>query len=196
MHDFLRNEWKTILIVTIFCAIIYGWFYVQDREKKPKHKNPTRTRVFAPADRSLNTPSELKNPTSNSRHLPPVHRKQAISASNRGPRQKAISSSISDAINSLRSSSSHLSTTMKRAHASATSMNFSSLTLPSRSPSPSKTAPIQLITVPSISSDANKTLPTPRQPTHQAAPNPIVGSSRALAEVATLHKSAHNTCAT
>ena len=52
MHDFLRNEWKTILIVTIFCAIIYGWFYVQDREKKAEAQKPYAYTCFRPG-RSL-----------------------------------------------------------------------------------------------------------------------------------------------
>lgn len=27
MHSFLKAEWKTILIVFVFCGAIYGWFY-------------------------------------------------------------------------------------------------------------------------------------------------------------------------
>lgn len=48
MHDFFRNEWKTILIVTIFCAAIYSWFYVQDSEKKAEANSPYVYTCFRP----------------------------------------------------------------------------------------------------------------------------------------------------
>ncbi len=48
MHDFLRTEWKTITVVTIFCAVIYGWFYAQEREKKAEKDKPYVYSCFRP----------------------------------------------------------------------------------------------------------------------------------------------------
>lgn len=48
MQDFLRNEWKTIFIVTIFCAAIYSWFYVQDSKKKAEANSPYAYTCFRP----------------------------------------------------------------------------------------------------------------------------------------------------
>lgn len=48
MHDFLRTEWKTIVAVTVFCAVIYGWFYAQEREKKAEKDKPYVYSCFRP----------------------------------------------------------------------------------------------------------------------------------------------------
>lgn len=46
MHDFLKSEWKTILIVLIFCSAIYSWFYTDETKRRQEKSKPYEYTCF------------------------------------------------------------------------------------------------------------------------------------------------------